>query len=148
MIPKTYQPKADEVKRAWHLFDAKDKILGRLSSDIAKILMGKHKPTYSQHMDSGDFVVVVNAEKVKLTGNKEAQKKYYRHSGYIGNLKTIAYSQVKSEQPHKIIEMAVAGMLPKNRLHSQRMTRLKVVSGPENPYTSNFKKDKDNGKES
>lgn len=133
-MKKTYQPKASEVSRAWHLYDAKDQVLGRLASEIAMKLMGKHKPTYSAHMDSGDFVVVVNSELIAVTGRKELLKVYYGHSGYPGGFKEVAYSQVKRENPSRILELAVRRMLPVNRLRDERMARLRLVVGTENPY--------------
>ncbi|MBP7118523.1 50S ribosomal protein L13 [Candidatus Woesebacteria bacterium] len=133
-MKKTYQPKASEVTRAWHLYDAKDQVLGRLASEIAMKLMGKHKPTYSAHMDSGDFVVVVNSELIAVTGRKELLKVYYGHSGYPGGFKEVAYSQVKRENPSRILELAVRRMLPVNRLRDERMARLRLVVGTENPY--------------
>jgi large subunit ribosomal protein L13 len=126
-MKKTYQPKASEVTRAWHLYDAKDQVLGRLASEIAMKLMGKHKPTYSAHMDSGDFVVVVNSELIAVTGRKELLKVYYGHSGYPGGFKEVAYSQVKRENPSRILELAVRRMLPVNRLRDERMARPALV---------------------
>lgn len=133
-MTKTYQPKASEVSRAWHLLDANDKVLGRLASEIAIFLMGKHKPTYSAHMDSGDFVVVLNADKIAVTGRKELLKVYYGHSGYPGGFKEVAYAQVKRENPTRILELAVRRMLPVNRLRDERMARLRLIVGGENPY--------------
>jgi large subunit ribosomal protein L13 len=126
---KTYQPKKEDVKRGRHLIDADGQVLGRMSTEIVKLLMGKNKPSYSRHMDVGDFVTVKNAGKVKLTGKKESQKVYYRHSGYPGGLKEISLSKLKKERPQRIIELAVKRMLPKNRLRDIRMARLKVVVG-------------------
>lgn len=131
---KTYQPKAKEVKREWHLVDADNKVLGRVATQIAILLMGKQKPTYSAHMDSGDFVVVTNVEKIAVTGKKEAQKAYYGHSGYPGGFKEVAYSKLKNENPTRILELAVRRMLPVNRLRDDRMTRLRLVIGETNPY--------------
>lgn len=131
---KTYQPKQKEIKRSRHLIDAKDKILGRMATEVAGLLMGKHKANYSAHMDSGDFVVVVNAEKVELTGRKKQQKLYRRHSGYPGGFKEIKFAQMRKEHPERIIEYAVSGMLPDNRLKKDRMARLKIVVGEKNPY--------------
>jgi len=135
---KTFQPKQKEIKRNRHLIDAKDKILGRMATEVAGLLMGKHKANYSAHLDSGDFVVVVNAEKVELTGRKKQQKLYRRHSGYPGGFKEIKFAQMRQEHPERIIEHAVSGMLPDNRLKKDRMARLKVVVGKEN---SDDKKD-------
>ncbi len=137
---KTFQPTAKEIKREWHLIDAKDEILGRLSTKIAKLLMGKDKPTFSRHMDSGDFVVVVNAEKIMVSGRKASQKVYQSHSGYPGGFKEKTYSMVMEKNPERIIEHAVNGMLPDNRLKKGRMLRLKVVAGDKNPYEKEFKK--------
>ncbi len=136
---KTYQPKQKEVKREWHLINAKSQVLGRMASDIVKYLTGKHKVNYVPHLDMGDYVVVLNAEKVKVTGRKEKQKIYYRHSGYPGGFKEIAYLKLKKEQPEKIIQLAVKRMLPGNRLRDKRMVRLKVVAGEKNPYKDKFK---------
>lgn len=140
---KTYQPKHKEVTRDWHLLDAKTKVLGRLSTEAATYLMGKHKPGYSAHMDVGDFVVVTNASEVKVTGRKEEQKVYRRHSGYPGGFKEVAFSKLKKEQPEKIIQLAVKRMLPDNRLRNKRMARLKVVFGSEHGYGEIIKKGKD-----
>ena len=137
---KTYQPKQKEVKREWHLINAKSQVLGRMASDIVKYLTGKHKVSYVPHLDMGDYVVVLNEEKVKVTGRKEKQKIYYRHSGYPGGFKEIAYRKLKKEQPEKIIQLAVKRMLPGNRLRDKRMVRLKVVAGEKNPYKDKFKK--------
>ncbi len=131
---KTYQPKEKEVTRNWHLIDAKGEVLGRLSTKIATLLMGKNKATYSTHMDMGDFVVVLNAEKIEVTGRKSQQKMYRRHSGYPGGFKERSYQQVLSVHPERILENAVAGMVPDNKLKSDRMLRLKLVIGDKNPY--------------
>jgi large subunit ribosomal protein L13 len=129
---KTYQPTQKDIKRAKHAINADGKVLGRLATEIATLLMGKHKPTYSAHIDSGDYVTVTNAEKVVLTGKKNQQKVYYRHSGYPGGFKEIKVSQMRAEQPHKIIELAVKRMLPNNRLRDDRMKRLTVMAGEVN----------------
>ncbi len=134
---KTYQPKAKEVKRAWHVIDAKGEVLGRLSSRIAILLMGKNKPTYSTHMDSGENVVVINAEKFVVTGKKAEQKVYQGHSGYPGGFKEAKFEKILKEHPERIIEHAVSGMLPDNRLKAERMKRLKIVIGGVNPYAQN-----------
>ncbi len=134
----TYQPKAKEIKRNWHLIDAKDEILGRLSTKIATYLTGKDKPTYSAHMDSGDFVVVLNSEKVKLTGKKSLQKVYRSHSGYPGGYKEVPFKKMLEEHPTRILEHAVSGMVPDNRLKKDRMLRLKIVVGEKNPFESKF----------
>jgi large subunit ribosomal protein L13 len=137
---KTYQPKAKEVKRQWHLMDAKDKVLGRFATQVARYLMGKHKPTYSNHMDTGDYVVVINAKGIKVTGRKEKQKVYRSHSGYPGGFKEVKYEKLKAERPEEIIKKAVGGMLPKNRLFAKRIARLKVFSSADHKYADKFKK--------
>lgn len=131
---KTYQPKAKEVKRNWHLVDAKGEVLGRLSSKVAQLLTGKGKTTYSSHMDSGDYVVVINAEKIELTGKKKTQKLYRSHSGYPGGFKEVSFTKMSLDAPEEIIKHAVMGMLPDNRLKKDRLTRLKIVVGDKNPY--------------
>ena len=136
---KTYQLKAKEVKRAWHLIDAKDAVLGRLATRAAALLMGKLKVDYSPHIESGDYVVVVNAEKVKVTGKKAQQKLYRSHSGYPGGFKEVTYAKMSKEHPERIIEHAVSGMLPDNRLKKARMAMLKVIVGEKNPYADKFK---------
>ncbi|HSX49280.1 MAG TPA: 50S ribosomal protein L13 [Candidatus Saccharimonadales bacterium] len=135
----TFHPKQKEVKRGWQLFDAKDKVLGRLSTDIAMTLMGKKKRDYSPHMDNGDNVVVVNAAFIKVTGKKEEQKKYYRHSGYPGGFKEISYKQMKATHPERILELAVKRMLPTNRLRDKRMNRLFISLDETNPKEGKFK---------
>ena len=137
---KTYQPKIKEIKRDWHLLDAKDKVLGRLATKAAQILMGKNKVTYSQHLDSGDYVVILNAGKVVLTGKKSTQKVYRSHSGYPGGFKEVSYAKLAKENPAKVIELAVAGMLPTNKLKEPRLKRLKVIVGDNNPYQDKVKK--------
>jgi large subunit ribosomal protein L13 len=137
---KTHSLKAKEIKREWHLIDAKDKILGRLASQIAQLLMGKHKPYFTRHLDCGDFVVVINAKEVKVTGKKEKQKIYYRHSGYPGALKETPLWRLREKFPERIITKAVEGMLPKNRLKDEMLVRLKVQAGEDHPYGDKFKK--------
>ena len=137
---KTYQPKAKDVKRNWHLVDAKDEILGRLSTRISQLLMGKHKVKYANHMDMGDYVVVINASKVKLTGKKRDQKVYRGHSGYPGGFKEVTFEKMITEQPEKVIEKAVFGMLPGNRLRDPRMRRLKVFADGNHRYKDKFEK--------
>lgn len=139
MLKITYQPKAKEIKREWHVISAKGQILGRLATEIARLLMGKHKRTYSPHLDSGDYVVVTDAREVKLTGRKEEQKVYTRYTGYPGGLRKKSIKQLREEKPERIIEHAVRGMLPKNRLQADRMNRLKVFAGSEHPYGDKFK---------
>lgn len=136
---KTYQPKG-EVKREWHLMDAKDEVLGRISSEIAKLLMGKHKVTFSRHMDSGDNVVVVNADKFVVTGKKAVQKVYRSHSGYPGGFKEKKFEKVMELHPERILKNAISGMLPDNHLKAKRLARLKIVMGAENPYSDKFNK--------
>ncbi len=138
MNAKTYQPKVKEMKKAWHLIDAKGQILGRLATKVATLLIGKHKADYSAHLDSGDYVVVINAEKVELTGKKALQKKYYSHSGYPGGFKEVSFEKLFSEKPERVIEHAVSGMLPDNRLKRSRMQRLKVFTKEQNPYRAKF----------
>jgi len=123
-----------KIKREWHLLDAKDKILGRLSTKIAHLLMGKHKVSFVPWEDRGDYVVVVNAEKVKVTGKKEKQKKYYHHTGYPGGLKEETLERLRERRPEEIIRRAVYNMLPKNKLRKQRIKRLKIFVGEEHPY--------------
>jgi len=131
---KTYSVKASDIKREWHLIDASDEVLGRLATRIARLLMGKHKPSFCRNMDIGDFVIVINADKVRVTGNKARQKMYYRHSGYLGGLKTISLEKMMQTHPTRVIEHAVKGMLPKNRLNAPMMKRLKVYTGDEHPH--------------
>lgn len=135
---KTYHGKAGDIKRNWHLIDATGKVLGRLSTQIAGILMGKNKVTYSPHLDNGDYIVVVNAKDVKLTGLKRAQKVYRGHSGYPGGFKEVKFEAQMVKDPRVIIEKAVYGMLPGNRLRKKRMGRLKVFSDGEHKYQDKF----------
>lgn len=130
----SYMPKSSEIERKWLVIDASDKVLGRLASEVAALLRGKHKPTFVPHMDSGDFVIVVNADKVKLTGRKLQQKKHYYHTGYPGGLREIKYSDIMEKRPEMAIRLAVKGMLPKNRLGRQMFRKLKVYSGPEHKH--------------
>ena len=131
---KTYIPKIEEVKRKWYLIDAEGQILGRLAVKIAKILAGKEKPIYTPHLDVGDFVIVINAEKIKVTGNKEQKKIYYHHSGYPGGLRKKTYEELLKEKPQLIIKEAVKGMLPKSKLGRQMFKKLKVYKGIEHPH--------------
>lgn len=135
---KTYQPKQKEVVRGWHLIDAKNEVLGRLASKVAILLMGKQKPTYSTHMDSGDNVVVINSELVKTTGTKSEYKVYRGHSGYPGGFKEVSFEKMSKEHPSRIIEIAIKGMLPDNRLQSDRMARLHVIKGSKHKFTDRF----------
>lgn len=139
---KTYQPTNKDIKRQWHLVNAEGQVLGRMASQIARLLMGKHKASYSAHMDSGDFVVVLNAEKVKLTGKKTQQKVYRSHSGYPGGFKEISFERMLKEHPERIVGHAVSGMLPTNRLKKGRLARFTVVVGDKNPYEAKFVKEK------
>ena len=133
---KTFSLKNTEVARDWVVFDASDKVLGRFATKIADKLRGKDKPTFTPHVDGGDFVVVINAEKLKVTGNKAEQKKYYKHSLYPGGLKEKSYKEVLENNPERIIENAVKGMLPKNKLGKSMIKKLKVYSGSEHPHES------------
>lgn len=135
MRKTTYQPKKEEIKRQWHLVDVKGKVLGRVASEIASLLIGKHKKTYVNHLDMGDYVVVVNASDVELTGRKRKQKVYRSHSGYPGGYKEVKFEKLIEEQPRKVIEHAVSGMIPDNRLKSPRMRRLKVFPGKKHNYS-------------
>ena len=132
---KTYSVKASEIKRACHTIDASDKILGKVATQAAQLLMGKHKPMYCRNLDVGDFVVIINADKVRVTGDKAKQKTYYRHSGYPGGFKSVTYEELMQTHPTRIIEHAVKGMLPHNRLGNQMIKKLKVYVGqsPQNP---------------
>lgn len=140
LMIKTYQLKKEEVKRSWHLIDAKDQILGRLASRIAVLLMGKHRANYSPHVDSGDYVVVVNCEKFAVTGRKLKQKLYRRHSGYPGGFRELRLEEMLEKHSERVIKLAVSGMLPDNRLKDDRLARLKLVVGEKNPYESKIKK--------
>jgi large subunit ribosomal protein L13 len=131
---KTYSVKAGEIKRDWHIIDARGKVLGRLATEAAQLLMGKHKPIFSRHMDTGDFVVVINAQKISVSGNKEKQKLYRRHSGYPGSLKSITLEKMLKTRPERVIEHAVKGMLPKNRLGNAMVKKLKVYTGDSHPH--------------
>ncbi len=133
-LHRTYYPKADEVAREWHLVDASGQILGRLAAKIATLLMGKHKPAYTPGVDMGDFVVVINAARIRVTGRKMENKIYHRHTGYPGGLKETALKDMLAKHPERVIELAVKGMLPKNRLARKMLKRLKVYAGPEHPH--------------
>lgn len=122
------------IERKWYVVDAEGQTLGRLASEVATVLRGKHKPTYTPHLDTGDFVIVINAEKIKLTGRKESQKMYYRFTGYVGNLKKITYKTMMEKHPDRIIQMAVKGMIPHNVLGRQVMDKLHVYAGSEHPH--------------
>lgn len=128
--------KTEDADRKWYVVDATDKILGRLASEVATVIRGKHKAIFTPNMDTGDFVIVINADKVKMTGKRELQKTYFRHSGYPGAGKTTSFAEMMAKKPHVVIEKAVKGMLPKNRLGRQLFTKLKVYAGSEHPHTA------------
>ena len=138
-MPKTYATKASEIKRGWHVFDAEGEILGRLATRIALLLIGKDKPNYAPYLDQGDHVVVINAEKFRVTGEKEKDKIYYRHSGYPGHLREESLGGLRKRLPEEVIRRAVRGMLPKNRLRDARMARLHIYAGPEHPHQAQIK---------
>jgi len=131
---KTYMPAADHMERKWYLVDAEGQVLGRLAVQIATILRGKQKPMFAPHVDVGDFVVVINAAKVKVTGRKETDKYYYHHSGYVGNLRSRTLAQVRAQKPEDLIRHAVRGMIPKNRLGRKMLKKLKVFPGQNHPH--------------
>jgi len=131
---KTYSTKASDIKREWHVIDASGEVLGKLATQVASLLMGKHKPIFSRNLDTGDFVVVINADKVRVTGNKDKQKVYYRHSGYPGGLKSISLEKMMQTNPTRVIEYAVKGMLPHNRLGAKMMKKLRVYAGDTHPH--------------
>ncbi len=131
---RTYSPKPADIQREWHVIDATDVVLGRLAVQVATLLRGKHKPTFAPHLDNGDFVIVVNAAKVSLAGDKATKKLAYRHSGYPGGLSSTPYGELLEKDPRAAIERSVWGMLPKNRLSRQLMRKLKVYAGPEHPH--------------
>ena len=133
---RTYSPKAHELKNDWLIIDATDIVLGRLASTAAKLLRGKHKPTFAAHMDNGDFVIIINAEKVALTGAKLLQKKAYRHSGYPGGLTATSYAELLEKNPERAVEKAIAGMVPHNTLGRNQLTKLKVYRGAEHPHAA------------
>jgi large subunit ribosomal protein L13 len=133
-VRKTLSAKPNEIERTWYVVDAEGKTLGRLSTEIARILRGKHKPIYTPHVDTGDYVIVINADKVRVTGKRLDQKMYYRHSGYMGGLKTVPLRRMLETHPERVIEHAVKGMLPKNRLGRQMYKKLKVYAAPDHPH--------------
>jgi large subunit ribosomal protein L13 len=136
MSDKTYSPKAGDIEHQWHVVDATDQVLGRLASQIALVLRGKHKPTYAPHMDMGDHIVVVNADKVVVTGAKAENKVYHRHTGYPGGLRTTSYKRMMEDHPERILKKAVWGMLPSNRLGRQMLKKLRVYAGPEHQHAA------------
>ncbi|HEY2284401.1 MAG TPA: 50S ribosomal protein L13 [Streptosporangiaceae bacterium] len=131
---RTFSPKAADIQRQWHVIDAADVVLGRLASQSAILLRGKHKPIFAPHVDTGDFVIIINASKVALTGNKLQDKRAYRHSGYPGGLRSVSYADLMARNPEKAVEKAVRGMLPKNTLGRHQLSKLKVYAGPEHPH--------------
>ena len=133
---KTFSAKAHEVRRDWLLVDAADKTLGRLASEIALRLRGKHKPEYTPHVDTGDYIVVVNADKIRVTGRKASDKMYHHHTGYIGNMRSINYEKLQKKAPGRVLELAVKGMLPKNPLGRAMYRKLKVYAGPEHRHAA------------
>ncbi len=133
---RTYTPKPGDISRQWHVIDATDVVLGRLASQTATLLRGKHKPTFAPHMDMGDFVIIINADKVALTGAKLEQKRAYRHSGFPGGLKSTNYAELLEKNPERAVEKAIRGMLPKNSLAAQQLSKLKVYRGAEHPHAA------------
>lgn len=133
---KTFSAKAHEVRRDWFVVDAADKTLGRLASEIARRLRGKHKPEYTPHVDTGDYVVVVNAERIRVTGRKASDKMYHHHTGYIGNMKSISFEKLQQKAPGRVLELAVKGMLPKNPLGRAMYRKLKIYAGPEHQHAA------------
>lgn len=131
---RTYTPKPGDIDKNWHIIDATDVILGRLASEVAKLLRGKHKPTFAPHVDTGDFVIVINAEKIALSGNKRQDKMVYRHSGYPGGLKSVGIGEVIDNNPTRVVMDAVKGMLPRNSIGAQQLTKLKVYAGAAHPH--------------
>ena len=131
---RTFSPKAADIQRQWHVIDASDVVLGRLASHVAILLRGKHKPIFAPHLDTGDFVIVVNAEKIALTGTKLADKRLYRHSGYPGGIRSDTYGELLAKHPERLVEQAVKGMLPKNTLGRNTLRKLKVYAGPDHPH--------------
>jgi large subunit ribosomal protein L13 len=133
---RTYSPKASEITRQWHVIDANDVVLGRLASQAATLLRGKHKPTFAPHVDTGDFVIIINAEKVALSGAKREQKMAYRHSGYPGGLRATSYGALLETNPRRAVEKAVKGMLPHNKLGRAQLAKLKVYAGADHPHAA------------
>ncbi|RLB13582.1 MAG: 50S ribosomal protein L13, partial [Deltaproteobacteria bacterium] len=131
---QTYSTKLSDIERKWYVVDATDKILGRLASEVARVLMGKHKPIFARHLDTGDFVIVINAAKVRLSGKKLEQKSYFRHTGYPGGVKLVALDKLLAEKPERVIQHAVKGMLPKNSLGRRQLKKLKIYRGAEHPH--------------
>ncbi len=136
MSVKTYVPKASEIQRDWFVVDATDQTLGRIATRISSILRGKHKPVYTPNMDVGDFVIVINAEKVRVTGQKEIQKQYWRHSGYPGGIRSLTFREMIDKNPERVVRLAVRGMMPHNALGKQQLRKLKVYAGPDHPHAA------------
>jgi large subunit ribosomal protein L13 len=133
---RTYTPKPADIERRWHVIDATDVVLGRLATQAATLLRGKHKAIYAPHIDTGDFVIIVNADKVALTGSKREQKFAYRHSGYPGGLRAVGYTELLENNPERAVEKAIRGMIPKNSLGRAQLSKLKVYRGPEHPHAA------------
>jgi large subunit ribosomal protein L13 len=133
---RTYSPRPQDLDAKWYVIDAQDMVLGRLATRVAHVLHGKHKPTFAPHMDTGDFVIVVNADKIRLTGTKGESELAYRHSGYPGGLKSVPFAKLLAERPERLVENAVRGMLPKNTIGRAQLRKLKVYSGPEHPHAA------------
>ncbi len=133
---KTYSAKPETAKHGWYVVDATDKTLGRMATEIANRLRGKHKPEYTAHVDTGDYIIVVNAEKVKVTGNKFTDKMYYRHTGFPGGIKSVSFDKLQELAPERIIQQAVQGMMPRNKLGRAMLTKLRVYAGSEHPHTA------------
>jgi large subunit ribosomal protein L13 len=131
---RTFSPKDSDITRQWHVIDATDVVLGRLASHVAVLLRGKHKPIFAPHVDTGDFVIVINADKVAISGSKLEQKRAYRHSGYPGGLRAVSYGDLMAKHPERVVEKAVRGMLPKNTLGRKTLSKLKVYAGPTHPH--------------
>ena len=133
---KTYMASPEKIERKWYVVDAEGQTLGRLASEVAKVLRGKNKPEYTPHVDTGDYVIVINADKIKVTGKKLDQKMYYHHSDYVGGLKEITYREMMEKKPEEVVAHAVSGMLPKNKLRARMMTRLRVFAGAEHTHAA------------
>jgi large subunit ribosomal protein L13 len=133
---KTFSAKSEEVRRDWFVVDASGKTLGRLSTEIARRLRGKHKPEYTPHVDTGDYIVVVNADKIRVTGNKMKDKMYHRYTGYVGNLKSMPLEKLLADAPERVLQLAVKGMLPRNPLGRKMFSKLRVFAGPEHTHTA------------
>jgi len=143
LVQPSYSAKKDEITREWYIVDAEGQTLGRLASKVSKILQGKHKPIYTPHIDTGDFVIIINAEKINVTGNKANTKVYRKHSGYPGGLKEVSYKRLLEKQPEQIIRYAIKGMMPKTILGKQMLKKLKVYAGPNHPHQAQKPKEID-----